>query len=335
MLTGKLLIDIMKLKKGAICMKNIKKTPIIVIGVTLAIVAAVVLPIVLFGEQMLISFAEALFGPTQVSEEDKYVYFDDGSVLERHGGPTYTHFLFDDYELVRVDSRFESYLYNKSTCDSITDQGYIVRYSFDPSGYIAYRYLENDYDAQTLYEWDGYSVSADITALYNCKTGETTEFESVNELNRYCDEKGIETGEWYYPVGYSSLTAETILELNNWTVKSNVLDYCVVSNGNEELFSGEIDKYFYEDGYFGFHFQFVQYGDYGIAQNPVITYTEDTVVGKEYKGLGYFFVDVYVDCYVFVDTSTGEYKIFDIEKQIENHAEENGIDVHWQTIESD
>lgn len=218
----------------------------------------------------------------------------------------------------------------------LDDRGYFRKYAFDPSGYIAYHYLDNGGSNSSvedaLYEWDNYYIFEDCAVLYDCNTDTEHRFETMQELYTYCEDNGIDLGDWYYPSGYSSLPEEKILEVGDWTIASNLNDYCVVKNGDTDLFSGEIDKYFYTDRYFAFHLQFVEYGDYDIAENPVIKYNNETVVDKKFKNLLYWFLDVYLDKYVFVDTETGNYSIFDDKDSIEEYAGEMGIDPKWEKI---
>ncbi|MBQ8210783.1 MAG: hypothetical protein IJZ35_09390 [Clostridia bacterium] len=310
-------------------MKNSKKTVFIIVGIILTIIASYIVSYFLLMYVVL----PGLFGPSQVPEDERIVEFDDGTVLERTGGPTYTHTLYDGYEFVKGDGRFEGRIYHDDNEYSV--YGYIMRYAYDTNGNIAYRQLEDTsyYGEEYLFEWDNYNVVADRTILYNCKTDTETEFDSMNELYAYCDSRGIELGAWYYPVGYTPVEEVIQLESGGWTVASNALDYSVVDNGSEELFSGFIDKYFECDNYFGFHFQHIENGDYDIAQNPVITYSTDNVVGKKYAGLLFFYNDVYVDKYVLINTDTDEYTVFDTKKELKQYAKDIDLDVKWNKIE--
>lgn len=305
-----------------------KKTVLTVTGVVFEYVIAFITGWLL----LMYVILPGLFGPSEIPEDEKYVTFDDGTHLERTGGPTYTHTLYDGYEFVKVEGRFEGRIYHNDNDYAV--YGYIMRYAYDMNGNIAYRLLEDTshYGEEYLFEWDNYYVVADRTILYNCKTDTETEFDSMNELYAYCDRQGIELGAWYYPVGYTPVEEVIQLESGSWTIASNTLDYSVVDNGSEELFSGYIDKYFVCDNYFGFHFQYVENGEYDIAENPVIEYSTDNVVGKKYAGLLFFYNDIYVDKFVLINTDTDEYTVFDTKKDIKQYAENIDIDVKWKKI---
>ena len=309
-------------------MKNSKNKKIL-ITVSIILAAAIVATGIYFASLYIIP--TLIFGPSEVKPEEKYVYFDDGSVLERTGGPTYNHTLFDGYTLYRGDNSFE-YRFVFSGEKSIAienDFGCVFKYAFDPSGYIAYRFLDKttNNNETVLYEFNTDNIAVDKNILYECKTDTVYEFDSMNELCNYCKENSINLGVWYYPDGRHVYQQKTLFDVNGWQLSLNYANvYETVSDNGIQLFAGTIDRYFYTDRYIAFHFRLIDHYNYEIEENPVIKYSDDTVVGKQ------LFSDVYADSYVFVDTETGKYSLFDSKKAIEEYAASLGICPNWEKV---
>lgn len=122
----------------------------------------------------------------------------------------------------------------------------------------------------------------------------------------------------------------TVLFLNGQAVPlTPTLFYETVSRDGIQLFAGTIDKYFYTDRYIACHFRFIDHYDYEIEENLVIKYTDEPVVGKQ------LFFDVYVDKFIFVDTQTDKYSIFDDKESIEEYAGSPGISSNWEKVKYD
>lgn len=278
----------------------------------------------------------------EVDDDEKITEFADGSVCENTGGGTYDHRLFDGYYVYRNDNMFQNRLCHNDKKLKIPEEyqdGLIYRYSFDPDGYIAYRYIDKwakpDEPESYLYMWDDEYIIADCAVLYDCNADEVKVFETLPELCDYCANNGINLGVWYNSYGYCCYQEEVHIEKDNWTLTETVYDYSVVSLENEELFAGLIDSYFETENGFGFHFQHVERCDASFHPNPVITYSENEVVGKKYAGLIFFYDDVYADKYVFVDTQTNKYIVFDTKKEIKEYAKTLGINPDWVKINLD
>ena len=310
-----------------------RKTFLIVIGAILAIILEIVL-IFHFGPYLMMHL---LFGPSEVPEDEKIVEFQDGSVLERMGGPTYEHRLADKFIFDRSDSPFECSIYTQADHSDITDEypyNRVFKYSFSPEGYIAYRILSRQYTPETdepiLYEFDGDNILSDKNVLYNSNTDTRIEFESMTELVDYCEENSIELGVWYYPVRYSTVPEYDYLEIGDWDLRISGADwYQTVYHDNRMLFAGTIDKFFVSDRYFAFHFVLREGYEYEIEENPVIEFNPDIVIGKK------LFADVYSDSYVFVDTETDEYRIFEDKAAVKEYADSLGIRIDWEKVEHD
>lgn len=312
-------------------MKNAKyKKILIAIVITISIVICTAISYIGISHLAVYVILPHIFGPVDVEPEERYVYFDDGSVLERKGGPTYEHTLFDNYALYRGDNSFEYRFINSTSEIAVEKQfGMVFKYAFDPSGYIAYRYLEQDWNSgkPVLYQYNGDDIILDTNILYECKTDTIYEFESMNELYNYCKENSINLGVWYYPDGRHVYQQKTLFDVNGWQLSLNYANvYETVSDNGIQLFAGTIDRYFYTDRYIAFHFRLIDHYNYEIEENPVIKYSEDTVVGK------LLFSDVYADSYVFVDTETGKYTLFDSKKEIEEYAGSLGISHNWEKV---
>lgn len=310
-----------------------RRTFLLVFGIILAFILEIAV-IFHFGPYLI---ARLIFGPSEVSAEERFVEFDDGSVLERTGGPTYEHKLADKFMFKRKDTSFECSIYNQKNDSKITDEytwNRVFKYSFSPDGYIAYRILSEPYynetDKPVLYEFDGHDIIADKTVLYDSNTDTRTEFESMNKLIDYCKENGIELSDWYYPVGRSTVPEFSFVEIGNWDLRISGADwYQTVYHNDRMMFAGTIDKFFVSDRYFAFHFVLREGYEYEIEENPVIEFNPDIVIGKK------LFADIYSDSYVFIDTETDEYQIFENKSDIKDYAESIGIRLKWEKVKYD
>lgn len=310
-----------------------RKTVLIVFGIIIAFILELAV-IYHFGPYLI---ARLIFGPSEVSAEERFVEFDDGSVLERTGGPTYEHKLADKFIFDRSDSSFECNIYTQPEHTDITDEypyNRVFKYSFSPEGYIAYRILSEQYTPETdepvLYEFKGYNILSDKNVLYNSNTDTRIEFDSMNKLIDYCKENGIELGDWYYPVGRSTVPEFDFVETDNWDLRISGADwYQTVYHNDRMMFAGTIDKFFVSDRYFAFHFVLREGYEYEIEENPVIEFNPDIVIGKK------LFADIYSDSYVFIDTETDKYEIFEDKKSVNEYAESLGVRLKWEKVKYD
>lgn len=310
-----------------------RKTVLIVFGIIIAFILELAV-IYHFGPYLI---ARLIFGPSEVSAEERFVEFDDGSVLERTGGPTYEHKLADKFIFDRSDSSFECNIYTQPEHTDITDEypyNRVFKYSFSPEGYIAYRILSEQYTPETdepvLYEFEGYNILSDKNVLYNSNTDTRIEFDSMNKLIDYCKENGIELGDWYYPVGRSTVPEFDFVETDNWDLRISGADwYQTVYHNDRMMFAGTIDKFFVSDRYFAFHFVLREGYEYEIEENPVIEFNPDIVIGKK------LFADIYSDSYVFIDTETDKYEIFEDKSSVKEYAESLGVHLKWEKVKYD
>lgn len=310
-----------------------RRTFLLVFGIILAFILEIAV-IFHFGPYLI---ARLIFGPSEVSAEERFVEFDDGSVLERTGGPTYEHKLADKFIFDRCDTTFECNIYTQPEHTDITDEypyNRVFKYSFSPEGYIAYRILSEQYTPETdepvLYEFKGYNILSDKNVLYNSNTDTRIEFDSMNKLIDYCDENDIELGDWYYPVGRSTVPEFDYVETDNWDLRISGADwYQTVYHNDRMMFAGTIDKFFVSDRYFAFHFVLREGYEYEIEENPVIEFNPDIVIGKK------LFADIYSDSYVFIDTETDKYEIFEDKESVNEYAESLGVRLKWEKVKYD
>lgn len=310
-----------------------RRTFLLVFGIILAFILEIAV-IFHFGPYLI---ARLIFGPSEVSAEERFVEFDDGSVLERTGGPTYEHKLADKFIFDRCDTTFECNIYTQPEHTDITDEypyNRVFKYSFSPEGYIAYRILSEQYTPETdepvLYEFKGYNILSDKNVLYNSNTDTRIEFDSMNKLIDYCDENDIELGDWYYPVGRSTVPEFDYVETDNWDLRISGADwYQTVYHNDRMMFAGTIDKFFVSDRYFAFHFVLREGYEYEIEENPVIEFNPDIVIGKK------LFADIYSDSYVFIDTETDKYEIFEDKESVKEYAESLGVRLKWEKVKYD
>lgn len=278
----------------------------------------------------------------EVPEDERILEFTDGSVCMNTGGPTYEHELFDGYYIYENDNLFQNRLYSYDKDLNIPyeyNSGLFFRYAFDPEGYIAYRHLEKwekPGDPENyLCMWKNEHIITDCAVLYDCKTDEVMIFETLPELREYCSKNNINLGVWYNSSNHFCYQEEVHIQKGDWSLTEVVYDYSIVSFGNEDLFSGVIDSYFETENGFGFRFQHVENNKYGCQPNPVISYSENEVVGKRYWGLLFVYDDVYADKYVYVDTVTNEYTVFETKKEIREYAKSMGVSPDWVKIKYD
>ncbi len=312
--------------------QNHKKTPKKIIIIIL--VSIVFFALTYFAGPYLI--AHLIFGPSEVPEDEKIVTFADGTVLKREGGPTYTHTLFGEYAIEYGDNSFETRLtYLGEDKDITTERGKFFKYAFSDDGYIAIRFLDRDqtYDAEyiedetTLYKFNHDEIITDKNILYNCNTDTMLEFDSMNELCDYCTKNNIQLGLWYYPKGYSSNPEEIHIDLNGWKLTLNKTGYYeTVYQDSTLLFAGTIDKYFITDRYLSFRFRYLEGYDYEIEENPIIEYNPQNITDKK------FLLDIYTEAFVFIDTQTDEYIIFNSQKELNEYAKSLNLNPVWQKI---
>lgn len=310
-----------------------RRTFLLVFGIILAFILEIAV-IFHFGPYLI---ALLIFGNPDVPEDERIVVFDDGSVLERTGGPTYEHRLADKFIFDRSDSSFECNIYTQPGHSKITDEyicNRVFKYSFSPEGHIAYRVLSEpsyyETDVPVLYEFDGYSIIADKTVLYDGNTGKHIVFESQTALIDYCEENNIELGVWYYPLGGGTFPEFDFVEIGNWELRISGADwYQTVYHNDRMMFAGTIDKFFVSDRYFAFHFVLREGYEYEIEENPVIEFNPDIVIGKK------LFADIYSDSYVFIDTETDKYQIFEDKESVKEYAESLGVRINWEKVKHD
>ena len=315
---------------------NTQKHKKMLFGFLIALVSIAVFAALTYAASYMILYL--IFGPSEVPEDEKIVEFPDGSILERTGGPTYTHTLFGEYAILYGDNSFESRLVTLGENKNLITEdqwGKFFKYAFSDEGYIAYRFLDrdntydygNEPDETTLYEFNSDEITADKNILYDCNTDTILEFESMNDLCDYCTKNNIRLGLWYYPTGYSSNPEEIYIDINGWKLALNLSEYYeTVYNDSKLLFAGTIDKYFITDRYLSFRFRHLQAYDYAIEENPIIEYNPQNIIGKK------FLLDIYTEAYVFIDTQTDAYIIFNSKKEVNEYAKSLGFKPDWEKI---
>lgn len=241
--------------------------------------------------------------------------YEDGSVVEYGNGPLFDHIVFDDYS-VTYEGEGRYNIKRMTYPEEYFDFADIVKYAFDPDGYIAYHVFDDEKHEYRIFDANNNDINT---------------FASMKDMYTYCEEKSIELREWYF----GSVAEMTIVDINGWTLTGNQYGYFSVRNNHEELFNGEIDRCFYTGRYLAFHFQHVMESRYDDEINPVITYNEDVSCGKKYSGILWFFVDIHTDKYIFVDTQTDKYSIFENKEAIEEYAGSLGISPNWEKVKYD
>ncbi|MBR5497111.1 MAG: hypothetical protein IKV76_03930 [Clostridia bacterium] len=259
----------------------------------------------------------AIYGVFWVLEHDDNTgtdYYNDGTVVYHRNGPVYDHVLFDHYSVTFNGEGRSSICRIQSGKEACYDKGRINKFTFDKKGFIAYHVADDETNEYRLF----------------CKENETIQtFLTMKELYDYCTEKNIRLGKWYH----GRHLEQTFFENNGWSLTTNSGEVSFIRNNGEELFTGQIDKYFYTNRYLFFKFQHFNISRYDEEPNPVIPVDESVILGKRImKNFFPFRDEIHAEKYTCIDTETGKYIIFDDEKSIEEYAASLGIIQKWEKI---
>lgn len=266
--------------------------------------------------------------------------FDDGSVIVNKNGPIYYHRLFDDYILFCGDGYFFQELRKmdrnipfSETALSV-QQGYYVKYSFDPTGYIAYyRILQADNETESnVYTkkigGKERNIIAEQIVLYVCKDDREIIFDSMDSLYEHCKDNDIHLGSVYYTKGYGSKKEELIFEHNLWSATKTPWEYYNVKYNNKDIFMGEIEAYGITGDYLIIHLELPDRIDYLKGINNDIQYSEAAVLKYEWRGF-LRKVGIYADNYIVIDTQTDKYNICNSQQEAVNSIQGEYSKIDW------
>lgn len=241
------------------------------------------------------------------------VYYDDGTVVYHGNGPLYDHVLFDHYSVSHEGEGDCSVQRIQFGNEASYDREQINKFTFDKKGFIAYHVADDDENEYRLF----------------CAENETIHtFPTMKELYDFSTKNNITLGPWYYGLHLE----QSFFDNKGWTLTTDSSNASHIRHNGEELFSGQIDKYFYTPRYLFFKFQHFDTSRYEDEPNPVISVDESISVGKRYSGFLFFFLDIHTEKYVCIDTETEKYTIFDDENSIEEYAASLGISQNWKKI---
>lgn len=282
--------------------------------VAIAVIVALILAYI-FGAFAVPNLLAFLIDATDNKEA---VYYDDGTVVYHGNGPLYDHALFDHYSVSHEGEGRYSIRRIQPFNEEYYDTDMINKFTFDKNGYIAYHVAceptnENEY------------------RLFLAEDESIQTFATMKELYDFCTENNIELGLWYHGLHLE----QSFFDNNGWTLTTNSSDVSFIRHNGEELFSGQIDKYFFTPRYLFFKFQHFDTTRYREDANPVIPVDESVSIGKRYSGFLFFFLDIHTEKYICIDTETDKYTIFDDEKSIEEYAASLGINQNWEKIKFD
>ena len=282
-------------------LKITKQTLILVIGITFALL----LPGLLF---------HGFFWLLEIDDYKGTDYYDDGTVFYHTNGPIYDHVLFDHYSVTFNGESQLTICRIQPGNEEYYDKGRINKYTFDKNGFIAYHVADDDKNEYRLF----------------CAENETIlTFPTMKKLYDFCTEKNIRLGKWYYGLHLE----QTFFDNNGWTLTTDSSESSHIRHSGEELFNGQIDKYFYTPRYLFFKFQHFDTTRYDEEPNPIIPIDESVVLGKRImKNLFPFRDEIHAEKYICIDTETGKYTIFDDENSIKEYASSIGISQNWTKI---
>ena len=136
----------------------------------------------------------------------------------------------------------------------------------------------------------------------------------MKDLYDYCKANNINLGLWYHGLHLEQLH----FDKKGWALTINSADVSFIRHNGEELFSGQIDKYFYTNRYLFFQFQHFDISRYDEEPNPVIPVDESLVIRKRINRRFFpFREEVHAEKYVCIDTETDKYVLFDDKESIE------------------
>ena len=299
------------LKKRGIFMKNQKKVkkPWL-ISIIVSIILFILPSVILFGTFFLLSIEDNF---------DKDYYYDDGTVVHMKSGPLYDHILFDNYS-VSFEGEAQSEIRKIAdieTYNEYYDSGEINKFTFDKNGYIAYHIADDNTNEYRLFTVKDKSIKT---------------FATMKDLYDYCNENNINLGLWYHGLHLEQLH----FDKKGWTLTINSADVSFLRHNGEELFSGQIDKYFYTNRYLFFQFQHFDISRYNEEPNPVIPVDESVVIRKRINRRFFPFRDeVHAEKYVCIDTETDKYVLFDDKESIEEYARSLETKPEWEKIKFD
>ena len=288
--------------------KKVKKPWLI--SIIVSIILFILPSVILFGTFFLLSIEDNF---------DKDYYYDDGTVVHMKNGPLYDHILFDNYSVsFEGEARSEiRKIADIETYNEYYDYGEINKFTFDKNGYIAYHIADDNTNEYRLFTVKDKSIKT---------------FATMKDLYDYCKANNINLGLWYHGLHLEQLH----FDKKGWTLTVNSIDVSFIRHNGEELFSGQIDKYFYTNRYLFFQFQHFDISRYNEEPNPVIPVDESVVIRKRINRRFFPFREaVYAEKYVCIDTETDKYVLFDDEDAIEEYARSLGTKPEWKKIKFD
>lgn len=281
-------------------LKITKQTLILVIGITFALL----LPLLLF---------RGFFWLLEIDDYKGTDYYDDGTVFYHKNGPLYDHVLFDHYSVTFNGESQSTICRIQPGNEEYYDKDRINKYTFDKNGFIAYHVADDKTNEYRLFSAENKTIQT---------------FTTMKELYDYCTEQNITLGLWYHGLHLE----QAFFNNNGWTLTTNSADVSFIRHNGEELFSGQIDKYFYTPDLLFFKFQHFDISRYDEEPNPVIPVDTTIIIGKRIGSFFPFREEIYTEKYVFIDTKTDKYIIFADEDSIEEYAASLGISQNWNKI---
>lgn len=247
------------------------------------------------------------------------VHYDDGTIVYHQNGPLYDHVLFDHYSVSFEGEGRSEVCHINPGYEKTFDRTEINKFTFDKNGFIAYHVSDED-DAINEYR------------LFSAENESIQTFATMKELYDFCTENNIRLGKWYHGLHLE----QTFFENNGWSLTTNTVEASFIRHNGEELFSGQIDKYFCTPRYLFFKFQHFDTDRYNEEPNPVIPIDESVVIRKRVMRRFFPFRDeIHTEKYICIDTETDNYTIFDDENSIEEYAASLGISQNWTKIKFD
>ena len=223
------------------------------------------------------------------------------------------------YNIILTKEKIED---DYSNIDDITDRyietdKYIIKYSSDDSGNIAYHMneLSADTNGPALFVREindsSYGVTDDCFVIYNTRTNQKKIFKAQDEFTDYCRENDLNLFEWKYSNGMTYETVKLSDKCSLIMSKSVSLTDQFVYDG-KVIFEGYISKYKFENGTATFSIK-VQKKDileFPTSSDSGLTFPGKTV-GKQFIGFGFVFPmyeDIYYDGKIAFDEADGTFR---------------------------
>ncbi len=262
--------------------------------------------------------------------DDVVQKFSDGSYIQYKGGDEYEHFLFDNFSIRWLGSKYVKIKpVNVISVLADSENCYIYRYAFDKNGYIAVHKIDLLYDwvdEEQLLEYEQRIINGqteyvlkDELLLYSEKNDESIVFESLKELEDYCNGNSIQLSDWYFCRPFGSKTGEKHELINGYSLFYYPFGIQAIQFNDEDVFYGYINDCEIKNTFVSFRLTVCDFNtdaEFPKQVNNGLNIDKQTF-GK-IRFINNRLCKVYYDKYIVLNTVTGEYAEINRKRQFSN-----------------